>query len=172
MTSNLLLLVDSAFPETPFPDMTLREAELHDHIPDREITEREWDAARQDGRDVSWKQVPLDVLLNCETALSHISEIGFVYFMPAYILAALKHRTNPHPRTKDLLLSTVFHLTHTENNYSLSRLKAFSEAQSQAIIAFLNEVAKVADFTGREARKGLDTYWLTSKAKEPLIQVP
>src|SRR5689334_23041037 len=165
-------LIDSAFPEAPLPDMTLQEAELADHTLSREIGDAEWEAARDAGKSLTWKQVSLDVLLSCSAALSHLSKDGFVYFVPAYMRAALAHRANPQPRTEALLTSTVFQLTHTGSNYSLSRLKAFSGNQMQAVIAFLQDIAKVADFDGREARLSLERYWLTPRAKEPLICVP
>jgi hypothetical protein len=165
-------LIDSAFPEAPLPDMTLQEAELIDRTLSREIGDVEWEAVRRAGENLTWKQVALDVLLSCSTALSHISTVGFVYFVPAYMRAALLHRANPQPRTEALLTSTVFQLTHTGSNYSLARLKAFNGDQMQAVIAFLQKIAEVADFDGREARLALERYWLTPRAKEPLICVP
>jgi hypothetical protein len=170
--SDVIPIIASAFPELPLPDMTLQEAELADHTLDREISDDEWVTARQAGKGVTWKQVPLETLLSCSAALSHISEVGFVYFIPAYMVAALQHRASPQERTDDLLTSTVFQVTFTDTNHSLSRLKAFNDAQAEAVIAFLKEIAESADFNGREARKGLETYWLTPKAKEPLILVP
>jgi hypothetical protein len=165
-------LVYAAFPEVPFPDMTLQEAELADSTLDREIPDEEWQAAQKAGKGVAWSQVPLEVLLDCPAALSHISETGFVYFAPAYICAALDHLKEPKPQTEELVGSTVFHLTHTETNYSLSRLKLFSAEQRSAIVAFLSEVAAAGGFTGNEARVGLESYWLTPKASEALIYVP
>jgi hypothetical protein len=156
----------------PLPDMTLQEAELADYTLDRDIPDEEWNAAQAAGEGVTWNQIPLDVLLSCPAALSHISESGFVYFAPAYICAALDHLDEPQSQTDDLLGSTVFHLTHTETNYSLSRLKLFNPEQRSAIIAFLREVAAAGGFAGNEARNGLDGYWLTPRASEPLIYVP
>ena len=172
MSSQARLLVHAAFSEAPFPDMTLQEAELRDHTPDREIAKEEWVEARRAGEGITWKHVPLQVILNCSTALSHISEAGFVYFVPAYICASLDQLFNPQTQAGYLVGSTVFHLTHTETNYSLSRLKAFSLAQGQAIIAFLSEVAQHGGYDGKDATIGLETYWLTPKAREPLLYVP
>ena len=166
------LLVRAAFPEMPFPDMTLQEAELRDYTLDCEISEVEWSAARKAGEGVTWSRVPLDVLLSCPTALSHISDSGFVYFSPAFICAALDHLREPKPQTDDLYGSTVFHLTHHDTNYSLSRLKLFNADQRGAIIAFLSEAAANGGFTGNEARVGLDSYWLTREASEPLVYAP
>jgi hypothetical protein len=170
--SDAILNIASVFPELPLPDMTLQEAELADHTLDRDISEEEWEAARQAGKGITWTQVPLETLLSCSAALSHLSEVGFVYFIPAYMVAALQHRATPKERTADLLTSTVFHVTHTDTNYSLSRLKAFNAAQAGAVIEFLREVGKTADFDGRNARECLERYWLTPKSKEPLIYVP
>ena len=170
--SSARLLVGAAFPEMPFPDMTLQEAELRDYTLDREISDDEWSAARKAGEGVTWSRVPLAVLLDCPTALSHISESGFVYYSPAFICAALDHLDEPQRQTDDLYGSTVFHLTHRDTNYSLSRLKLFNSDQRRAIIAFLSEVAADGGFTGNEARLGLDGYWLTPQALEPLVYAP
>jgi hypothetical protein len=152
--------------------MTLQEAELADHTMDREISDEEWESARNAGEVQTWPHVPLSVLLECSTALSHISDAGFVYFIPAYMCAALDHLLKPQKMTENLLGSTVFHLTHTESAYSLSRLKAFSPRQVEAVIAFLSEVAATQGFTARHARGGLDSYWLTPRSREPLLYVP
>jgi hypothetical protein len=170
--STARLLVESAFPEAPLPDMTLQQAEMLDYTLDREISEEEWRTAHTAGEGVTWRQVALDVLLGCPAALSHISETGFVYYVPAYICASISHLTRPEPRTDDLFGSTVFHLTHTETGYSLSRLKLFNAEQRAAVAAFLSEAADFGGFTGKEARKGLDTYWRTPRASEPLVYVP
>lgn len=166
------LLVEGAFPQLPQPEMTLQQGELLDYALDREISEEEWAAAQASGYGITWKEVSLETLLACPAALSHISEAGFVYYVPAFMCAALDHLAQPKPSTDDLFGSTVFHLTHTETGYSLSRLKLFNSDQRAAVAAFLREVADSGGFTGDEARKGLDGYWLTQRASEPLIYVP
>ena len=165
-------LVHSAFPASPLPEMTLQQGELLDYTLDREISEEEWDAAHAAGQGVTWKEVTLETLLACPAALSHISEAGFVYYVPAFICAALDHLARPVTSTDDLFGSTVFHLTHTETGYSLSRLKLFNAEQRVAVTAFLREAADAGGFTGGEAQKGLQGYWLTPRASEPLVYVP
>jgi hypothetical protein len=165
-------LVHGAFSESPLPDMTLQQGELLDYSLEREVSEEEWAAADAAGRGVTWKEVTLETLLACPAALSHISEAGFVYYVPAFICAALDHVARPAPSTDDLFCSTVFHLTHSETGYSLSRLKLFNAEQRAAVTAFLREAANAGGFTGGEARKGLHDYWLTPRASEPLVYVP
>jgi len=165
-------LVFSAFPESPLPQMTLQQAELLDCTLDREISEEEWGAAHAAGRGVTWKQVTLETLLACPAALSHISEAGFVYYIPAFICAALDHLARPVPSTDDLFGSTVFHLTHSETGYSLARLKLFNSKQRAAVSSFLREAADAGGHIGYEARKALQAYWLTPRASEPLVYVP
>ena len=86
---SLVARIEQVFPELPLPDMTLRQAQLSDETLDREISQEEWDATGRTDHAVAWKDIEPAVLIACDAALSHISEVGFVYYIPAYMRLAL-----------------------------------------------------------------------------------
>ena len=168
----VILQVERAFPEAPLPETTLRQAQLADQSMSREISQSEWDAAGTLDRGVRWKDIPDDTLIECDAALSHQSEEGFVYYVPAYMRLALRHLACPAKRSDEAFGFTVFHLTH-RTNYSLGRYKHLSDAQIDAVISFLREVRDAGSFEGDLAEKALTRYWETPEARRrTIIHVP
>ena len=86
---SLVARIQEVFPEFPLPDMTLRQAQLADETLDREISQEEWDTTGRIDHAVVWKAIEPAALIACDAALSHISEAGFVYYIPAYVRLAL-----------------------------------------------------------------------------------
>ena len=164
--------IETAFPELPMPDVTLRQAQLADQSMRREIGEAEWEAEGRRDSGVCWTQVPADTLIECDAALSHLSEEAFVYYVPAYMRFSMQCLTRPIGGPNDVLGTTVFHLTDRAN-YSLGRYKRLSEAQIQAVIAFLRAVRDGGGFYGDLAAKALQRYWETPESRRPsIIHVP
>jgi hypothetical protein len=85
---SLIERIELVFPEAPIPQMPLLQAQLCDQTLDREIGEAEWDATGDLDRCINWKNVASATLIECDAALSHITEDGFVYYIPAYMRLA------------------------------------------------------------------------------------
>ena len=65
-----------------------------------------------------------------------LAQTGLRYYLPAYLLYALDHPAS------DIMMFTVFHLTprNEAQGYFEERFGLFSEAQKQAVAAFLEDV--------------------------------
>ena len=164
--------IAAAFPSRPLPAMTLRQAQLGDQTMSREIPEHEWVAEGERDRGVRWTDVEEQTLRECPAALSFLDDEGFVYYVPAFLSAALRQiiagRLND-----DLVSHAVFAVTHTNDNWSLARLKRLTDPQIDAVIAFLRIVRERGGFDGDEARRALTNYWETPEShRRTLIYVP
>src|SRR4051794_34883335 len=89
-TEAMLSSIREAFPERPLPAMTLRQAQLADQGMSREITEEAWEVEGDRDRGVSWSAVDDVTLEECDAALSHLDEEGFVYYLPAFLTLAVR----------------------------------------------------------------------------------
>ncbi|WP_029922486.1 DUF6714 family protein [Nevskia soli] len=165
-------LLDGAFPLKPFPDMTLRQAVLADQTMSRKISEDEWDRAADLDRGRTWRSYSDDELIACSLGLAHLSESGFVYYIPAFMSFACKYIDVAWPhKSWELVGAVVFGLTN-RSAYNLSRLKQFSTAQRDVVVQFLELVARSQSDDATEAKKALARYWKTDEATKPLIIVP
>ncbi|WP_157668863.1 DUF6714 family protein [Bordetella genomosp. 6] len=86
-----------------------------------EISSAEWVAAGRQDAWRSWQDYSDDELIRCEAALAHLHPAGWVYYLLAFLLFALRHcgvlSSNP---AWSLASSVVFIVTH-RSAYSLSR---------------------------------------------------
>lgn len=166
-------LLDGAFPLEPFPDMTLHQAVLADQTMSRRISEDEWDRAGDLDRGRTWRSYSDEELIACSLGLAHLSESGFVYYMPAFMSFACKYIKVAWPhKSRDLVGTVVFSLTN-RSTYNLSRLKRFSALQRDVVVRFLELVAQSrSDDDAVDAKKALVRYWKTDEAAKPLIIVP
>jgi|SRR5581483_4004330 len=165
---SLVARIEEVFPELPFPDMTLRQAQLADETLDREISQEEWDATGRIDCTVIWKDIEPAVLIACDTALSHLSEEGFVYYIPAYMRLALNQLGVAADPEWEAFGSTIFHLTN-RSNYALGRFKRFSDTQIDTIIDFLRQIRAAGGFEGKMAGEALDAYWESPEARRRTI---
>src|SRR3954469_9040124 len=92
-SARLLELIAAAFPLRPLPQMSLRQAQLADQSMSREITDEEWRRAGELDGGRSWNEFSDAHLIACDTALSPLDEQSFVYYLPAYLLFALRYCT-------------------------------------------------------------------------------
>lgn len=161
--------IKAAFPLLPLPEMSLHQAQLTDESMSREISEVEWAAAgaRDAGR--MWDSFTDSDLASCDAALSHLDELSFVYYLPAFLLLALRHLEVEwgHPAWA-ITGSAVFAVTH-RSEYSLSRFARFTPEQAAAVRAFLQAVATSAGSNAQDARVALARYWNTARAGESLL---
>jgi hypothetical protein len=168
----LVARIEQVFPDQPLPDITLRQAQLADQSMDREISQEEWDATGRIDHAVLWRDVEPALLIACDAALSHLSEAGFVYYIPAYMRLALNQMASLTDPPWEVFGSTVAHL-EGKNNYALGRYKRFSDAQIDAVIEFLRQVRAAEGFEGKMAKDALERYWETPAARrKTIIQLP
>jgi len=161
-----------AFPTAPVPEMTLRQAQLADQSLDRAISDDEWDKEGQKDRHIFWPDLSIDQLVECEAALAHFDEQSFVYYLPAFLRAAVQNADVDvlHPLS-GIVGSTVFSVTD-RSNYNLARLKRLTHQQIDCVIEFLKYISAHSRFRSQDAEKALKRYWLTPEARRPLIYVP
>ena len=166
---SLIERIEIVFPESPIPpEMTLLQAQLCDQTLDREISDAEWDATGQRDRYVNWKEVASATLIECDAALSHITDDGLVYYIPAYMRLALRQLMDSVDPPWEAYGSTISHLTRT-SNYAIGRYKRFTDAQIDAVIAFLQRVRTTGGFVGKMAAEGLAKYRETPEARRRTI---
>jgi hypothetical protein len=172
-TDEVTRLVHEAFPLQPIPTMTLHQAQLADQTMTRKIPEQEWnDAGKRDvGR--TWQDLTDEELISCDAALSHFDESSFVYYLPAYLLFAVRNHNADWSDPADTTVgSVVFSVTH-RTPYTLARFKQFSTEQRAAVIAFLELIAeKGNEYERPEAQKSLERYWKTDEASKPFFTIP
>jgi Family of unknown function (DUF6714) len=168
--AGLLALIEAAFPLLPLPEMSLHQAQLADQSMTREISDDEWERTGDLDAGRSWKDFSDDELLVCDAALSHFDEPSFAYYLPAYLIFALRHFAAEWKEPAwHVVHSAVFSVTH-RTAYALSRFKKLSPEQREAIVGFLKFFASHrTDGIGSDAEKALTRYWLTKEAAEPLI---
>lgn len=100
--------------------------------------------------------------------MSHISEGGFVYYIPAYMRLALNQLAGVANPEWEAFGSTVFHLTD-RSNYTLARFKRFSDAQIDTVIDFLRHIRAAGGFEGNMAEEALKAYWETPEVRRRTI---
>lgn len=171
--SQVIAAIHKAFPLEPFPEISLHQAQLADQSMSREITEREWNEAGQADAGRAWSDFSDQDLMACDSALSHFDETSFVYYLPAFLLFAVRHCSVTWPNPAERLFgSVVFAVTH-RTPYSLSRFKRLSTEQRAVVVAFLELVANIGNDQERpQAEKALLRYWKTDEASRPLILIP
>jgi hypothetical protein len=164
----LISRIELVFPCQPFPDMTLRQAQLADESMDRKISDAEWDETGRGDQLIQWTDIEPDVLIACDAALSHLSDPGFVYYIPAYMRLALNQMGALADPPWEVFGSTVSHLSG-KTNYALGRYKVFEDVQIDVVIEFLRLVYAGGGFEGKMAKDALDRYWETPDSRRRSI---
>jgi len=165
--------IKAAFPLGPLPEMSLHQGWLADQTMDREIPEEEWSAAGKADAGRNWMDFKDTELMARDEALAHLDEAAFVYYLPAFLLFAVRHcNSDFSDSAAPLVGTTVFSVTHF-SPYSLGRYKRLDVAQREAVIAFLEFIATHANkYQQEQASKALAVYWKTDEASKPLIIIP
>jgi len=97
---------------------------------------------------VVWKDLEPAVLIACDTALSHLSEEGFVYYIPAYLRLAMNQLGVAADPEWEAFGSTIF-------------------------IDLLRQIRAAGGFEGKMAEEALDAYWGTPEARRrTILHVP
>jgi len=171
--TSVVAQIASAFPERPLPTMTLRQGQLGDQTMTREISEDEWRREGERDRGVVWTQIDESTLRECDSALCFLDEEGFLYYLPAYLCAALRNIAAGRGDSSYLVNGAVFHVTNTRDNHALARLKRLSDCQIDAVVNFLRVVREQCRYEAKDAGEALLRYWETPESRRrTLIYVP
>jgi hypothetical protein len=162
--------ISKAFARTPFPGTPFLVGGREGSEPD--------EIGRAFAPFARWGQPDAAFLDRHYVALSFLSEGGFRFFLPAYLIADLQG----HLQTAD----PVFHLTHgfsdqsillnprrygavTFFDYARFRLSVFAREEAQAIVAYLQHQrdTDTVGVTRSEITAALDAFWLDRAAHAP-----
>ncbi len=158
--SSLIESIKAAFPLLPLPEISLHQALLSDDSMARDITRQEWREAGRSDAGRTWNQFDEQELISCNDALAHLDEASFAYYLPAFMLFAIKYCDAGCPHeASELVGTTVFSVTH-RSPYSLSRFDKLSPSQRDAVISFLDHMSEHGDpYNSDLAVKSLRRYW-------------
>lgn len=147
-----------AFANVPRGTITLHEAEVIDDYG----SDKERSKARRLDTESSWDRVPDSHLEECTTALCHLDSDGWKYYVPAYMVWALRNFRVSDSVVSDFTIYT-FNLSERDADLQeciLTRYRLLDNAQSQAVCRFLRFMAANDDYAdGQVARAALAKYW-------------
>lgn len=158
--------------------LTLNEARLVDEQAlGHEVTEAEFDAARDGDTDAHWDQIPAATLEACCHVLAHVEPEGWRYFMPALMVHALVLLEDS-PGKHELPGAVIGQLSYPAGDvpaqlFVLDRFSCLNEEQAASVRAFLEYVEAHAGQGGwkdevDEARAALASYWGRPKSLRPV----
>lgn len=156
------------------PDQSLHQAQLDDQSIAREISAEERGRAALLDDHTDWHEVSESELQECPDAMSHLLPASWVFYLPAYMRAAIGLLDKPLWKA-DLPHRVLFSLTYRDNypgigQYYLARFERLTSAQFEAVRQFLMFVEQNAagqNFYSRDATEALRSYWDLPPEKRP-----
>lgn len=144
-------------------ELTLHQAQLADQGIARDISDQEWFEARKRDPEEHWADIPRASLLECDASMSHLSPQGWAYYLPAFMLLALKDADIPiweNWVTGDVLFRlTLDTKPDGLKDYYLQRFEMLDVSQKQAVAGFLEYFSGREDHYSRDADIALRKYW-------------
>lgn len=144
--------------------ITLHQANVRDNYGPPE----EEKAARDLDRDEKWQDVPEKDIEFCQSALSFLDVAGFRYYIPVFMLYALKYWDSD---AADARNSCQHHLIQVypksmrkSEPSEIAVMYGFSKLQIQAVAAFLKFVVDFDDFRSTQVEKDAVKKWETFAA--------
>jgi hypothetical protein len=169
----LIETITAAFPLKPVPAAGPQATHASDAVHFGKITESELEAATAKDAHRTWQQYPDEELAMLDAALAHLQIEGFIYYLPAYLCAAVRHASrNIDDPWSMFVCQTCFQVTG-RSDYQLQRFQRLTATQSNAVIRFLEFMVENADdHEAERARKALNRYWLNPKRRTSGIVLP
>jgi len=134
-------------------------------------------AARELDTDLRWQDVPDHLIESHSDTLCFVDPKGFRYYLPAYMIWALRHFRTSDSFSVDhviysLIISEGFYkkkkLEDAHREWKLERFEVFTDEQAKMICRFLRFMAEQKNFVDAEkASTALDQYW--DKFCEPAV---
>ena len=171
--SALLKQIEKAFPTSPMPEVSLRQAVLADQTLTRGISDEEWTTERRKDGTTPWTVLSDEALCQSSDGLAHLDEEFFVYYLGAFLCFAVKHASAEILDREGALLCGIVSSITDRSNYNLGRLRALNDSQICCVIAVLELLSKSSETHGADSLKALDRYWLTPEAhRKTVVYVP
>ncbi|MEE8170924.1 MAG: DUF6714 family protein [Phycisphaerae bacterium] len=149
--------IEQAFRHNPYPgDDRLMFETSSEHLECRQI--------EQAFRTRHWRDVPFSLLLYQREALCFFSPEGFRYYLPAYMLACIKH---PGPGEADLIPEAIISML-TPSTYERracfdQQIEGFTTAQLSVIRRFLEWLRVQPEMSDEDEpdcpNRALTEYW-------------
>jgi hypothetical protein len=137
--------------------VTLHEAVVIDNYgsDDERIAARALDA------DLCWQDVPDHLIEDHQETLCFVDPKGFCYYLPAYMVWALRHfETSESFSVDHAIYSLNLSRDKQLEGWDLERFRVFDADQAKAICRFLRFMASQEDFADAKlARAALEGYW-------------
>jgi len=150
--------IESAFAGVPRGELTLHQAE----VIDSDSTEEAQLKARSLDQESTWDQVPDEDLEDCTAALCHLDPQSWKYYLPAYMIWALRN----YQHSDSIMLDfTIYSLKLSDDDkvlseYDMQRFRLLDEAQSATVCKFLNFMAQQPEFVDEIiAMEAISLYW-------------
>jgi Family of unknown function (DUF6714) len=137
--------------------VTLHEAVVIDNFG----SEEERIAARALDPDLCWQDVPDHLIEDHHEALCFVDPKGFCYYLPAYMVWALRHfETSESVSVDHAIYSLTLSGDQQLRAWHLERFRVFGAHQAKAICRFLRFMAAQENFVdAQQALAALERYW-------------
>jgi hypothetical protein len=169
----LIETITAAFPLEPVPEIGPQASHASDALYLGNISEQECDAAAARDAGRTWQQYSDEELATLDAAMAHLTVDAFIYYLPAYLCAAIRHANRDIFDSWSLFVAHACFQVTNRSDHSLTRYQQFTAAQEHAVIQFLEFMVEHADdHDAVHARKALDRYWKNPKRNAPKIIVP
>jgi hypothetical protein len=126
-------------------------------------TDEDRSAARLLDTECRWQEVPDRDIEEEYTALHFLDRVGFRYYLPAYLVYALRyHDDAERVRGGNSIDYTLAALVLTDDGiayHKLARFGVLSDEQVAAVRAFLRYMAVHGADYADDARRALEAYW-------------
>lgn len=136
--------------------ITLHQAQAMDSCGSR------WEcrSARKQDADRRWEEIPTTYIEDCPNALPYLDAASWRYYVPAYMLWALRQPVGSDSIIIDFTISSLNNRIERELEARASnRIEMLSDAQSAAVCRFLRYIIARADVGITDADAALDGYW-------------
>lgn len=157
----LVRQLQAAFPFQPLPELTVR----RDAATRGDVPVPANDDGFIDARDVppgaTWPDSGDQHLLDGADAPVLIDGPAFVYYLPGYLVYALRH-LDDHARVVGgtTLLAQAISIVTDLSPRSIDNYVQLDTRQRDAVVAVLRHVARFSVVHGREAQRALERHWL------------
>ena len=150
--------IRAAFAGVPRGKITIHEAEVIDSYGDDGARDR----ARLLDTESSWEQIPDSHVEECSWALCHLDPVSWRYYIPKYMLWALRNFKTNNSIVTDFTIYT-FDVSSSDagvREYKQERYRLLNPFQSWAVCRFLRHMVANEDHAdGSVARRALEDYW-------------
>jgi len=169
----LIETITAAFPLKPVPAVGPQATHASDALHFGRITESEQEAAAAKDAGRTWQQYSDEELASLDAALAHLQIDGFIYYLPAYLCAAVRYASRNVDDPWSLFVCQACFQVTNRSDYQLQRYQRLTATQTNAVIRFLEFMVENADdHEAERARKALDRYWTNPKRYTSSIITP